>query len=550
MNWKSIFRVLGDYLFMFSATLAFGFALSLYYQFYVPRIAHPAHHASFGFAMTGILCLVTAAAFKIWSREEERSPIQLREGLLIVLAVWVLTSIFGALPFNFSGTLDHFIDSWFESVSGLTTTGSSILHAKLYNDVGEELPIHYIYSGFQKVDYTFYGTVAPAVDAAGKTVLVGIEAVPKALIFWRSFLHWYGGMGIVLLFVAFLPLLGAQGRTIFRYESTGPMFAPLFPRVRDTAIVLLQIYLFLTAANILALLITNPSIPLFDAICVAFSTISTGGFAPRNASVGTYNSAATDFVTIFFMAAGGINFALYYDVLKGRFYKIFEPEFLTYIGLLLGLSGIAAWGIYGAPKILLTGPLPTPEHYNFFDSIRYGAFQVVTCMTNTGFSTCDYDQWPFISQAMMLVSMYLGGMAGSTSGGLKIIRVCILWQCMRHGIISHFRRSEVRLVRVGAREIGQETIIGVLTIFLIMVAASLVGVLLLIANGVDPETSLGLNGCMINNTGSSFRAAGPTESCAFLSPFSKTVCIIWMFIGRLEYYAWFAVLLPSFWKKR
>jgi len=550
MNWKSIFRVLGDYLFMFTAFLGIGLAASLYYQFYVPRIFHPAHHASAGFAMTMILCLATAFVFKIWSREEERS-IQLREGILIVLAVWVLTSIFGALPFTLSGTLEHFIDSWFESVSGLTTTGSSILHPKLYNDLGEELPIHYVYNGFQKVEYTFYGTVAPAVDAlTGKTVLIGIEALPKALLLWRSLLHWYGGMGIVLLFVAFLPLLGPQGRTIFRYESTGPMFAPLFPRVRDTAIVLLKIYLFLTAANMFALIVTNPRLPLFDVINIAFATISTGGFAPRNASVGTYDSAATDFVTIFFMASGGVNFALYYDLLKGRFFKLFEPEFLAYIGLLIGLSALAAWGIYGAPKLLLTGPLAQPEQYGCFDSIRYGAFQVVSCMTNTGFVTCEYDQWPFFSQSMMLIAMYLGGMAGSTSGGLKIIRVCILWQCMRHAIVSHFRRSEVRLVRVGSREIGQETIIGVLTIFLIMIATSLVGILLLIANGVDPETALGLNGCMINNTGASFRAAGPTESCAFLSPFGKTICILWMFLGRLEYYAWFAVLLPSFWKKR
>jgi trk system potassium uptake protein TrkH len=187
--------------------------------------------------------------------------------------------------------------------------------------------------------------------------------------------------------------------------------------------------------------------------------------------------------------------------------------------------------------------------YSLCDAVRYGFFQMITAMTATGFSTIDYDSWPSFSQSIMLVSMYFGGMAGSTTGALKIIRICILAQCLLFSIRSLFRKAEVRYMRIGSREIDPETSTGVLTFFLITIFSSLIGVHLLVFNGVDLETSFGLNACMINNAGSSFRMAGPGEGCAFLSPFGKLICMIWMLLGRLEYYAWFALLLPSFWKK-
>jgi trk system potassium uptake protein len=551
MNFKGIGLVVSDYLFMFAGfTFFFGVAICLYFQFYVPASFHPAPHPTEAFILTMLITLFCAVMLKVVCEGGEKF-IQLREAIVLVVSIWLITSVVGALPFTISGTLEHFIDAWFEAVSGLTTTGSTILHPKAYDATGQEVAIVSNYVAFQPIQYIFYGTVKPVIDSATHKVLFsGVEALPQGLLFWRSFLHWYGGMGIVLLFVALLPALGTSGRVLFRYESTGPLFAPLFPQVRQTAIVLLAIYIILTLANIFFLLITNSRISVFDAVNVAFSTISTGGFAPKNASIGAYESSATDIVTMIFMTAGGINFAIYYDLIKGRFYKLFDTELLAFLGIIAVASTIAAWGIHGSNKILLTGPLEHPETYSWADSFRYGAFHVISCITNTGFSSCDFDKWPAISQTIILLVMYLGGMAGSTSGGLKIVRVCILWKCAKNAIVSLFRRSEVRITRIGNREIDSETTIGVLTFFLIMVLTSLVGILALLIIGVDIETSIGLNGCMINNTGNAFRAAGPTESCAFLSPIGKFICIVWMLVGRLEYYAWFALFLPSFWKNR
>ena len=547
MNVKGLFRIFSDYLLMLALFTGIGLAVSIYFQYFVLPVDHPAPHPTEAFLLTILIAIFAAVCLKILAQGADKA-IHLQEAILLVVGIWLITSIIGALPFTLSGTLDHFIDAWFESVSGLTTTGSSILHPKAYASSGQEIPYHMVYTAFQKIEYTFYGTVKPVIDATtGQVLLTGIEAVPKALLFWRSFLHWYGGMGIVLLFVALLPALGVQARALFRYESTGPLFSPLFPKVRQTAIVLLKIYVILTLACLISLLVTNPAMSFFDALNISFSTISTGGFAPKNTSVGYYNSAWTDYIVLIFMISGGVNFALYYDWSKGRFYRLLDPEFLLFLGMIVVFCGIASWGIYGAKKVLLTGA--TNEVYSLADSIRYGSFQVVSCMTNTGFATCDYDHWPAISQTIMLIVMYLGGMAGSTSGGLKTIRVFILLKYCRTAISSVFRRNEVQILRVGNREIDKETITGVLAFFLVMVLSSIIGILMLLGDGVDIETALGLNGCMINNTGNAFRVAGPTESCAFMSPFGKTVCIIWMFIGRLEYYAWFALFLPSFWKK-
>jgi len=548
MNIRAVLRVLGSYLFMLTAFIAIGFLASVYFQAYTPSHLPVAPHPTNAFLLSMLCCVGLGFLFKAYSHHSDQT-IGLREAIFLVISIWILTSIFGALPFYFNGSLSNFVDAWFESVSGLTTTGSSVLHPKLFDTSGQEVPFQLVYSGFKKIEYQFYGTINPVLDpSSGKVLLQGIEALPQALQFWRSWLHWYGGMGIILLFVAILPALGMHGRVLFRYESTGPLFAPLFPRAQQTALVLLKIYIGLTSACFFALLFTNPNMTAFDALNLSFATIATGGFTAKNMSIASFNSVSTELVTMIFMISGGINFALYYDIIKGRFFRIWEPEVLTFFSILIIFCLLASLGIYGAPKVLLSGP--SGETYSFLDALRYGSFQIISCITNTGFVSCDYDQWPFFSQGLMLIAMYFGAMAGSTCGGLKIIRICILWQALRHAASSLFRRNEVRVIRVGNRDINQETVVGVLSFFLVMVVSSLMGIMLLIFFDVDFETALGLNGCMINNTGASFRVAGPVESCAFLSIPGKLVCIAWMFLGRLEYYAWFALFMPSFWRNR
>lgn len=548
MYWKSCCHVIGNYLYFLAAFLGFGLLVSAYFQFVVPPHLHPAPHTTLGFLYSTIVCLFFAALLRWYTKHDEK-VVQLREAILSVVLIWLITSVLCALPFTLSGTLQHFVDAWFESVSGLTTTGSSICQAKAYNAAGKEIPIQFVATAMPPVTYTFYGTITPVRDKEGTVLYTGVEALPLALIFWRSALHWYGGLGIVLLFVAILPALGTQARTLFRYESTGPLFTPLFPKVRDTAIVLLKIYVFLTIACIAALMIVNPELSLFESTNIAFSTISTGGFSPKNSSIAYYQSPGTELVIIVFMLAGGVNFAIYYDVMKGRFYRMFDPELLTFIGIIFVLGLLTSIPLIGTKQASLLSQT-TSGTYGFWEALRYGYFQIVSCNTNTGFATADFDKWPALSQSLMLFAMYLGGMAGSTSGGIKTVRTIILALCARNAIAGFFRRNEVRISRIGTREIDTETLSGVLNFFLLMVLTSLVGLLCLVAMHIDWDTAIGLNGCMISNTGSSFRAAGPAESCAFLPALGKVVCILWMLIGRLEYYAWLTLLLPSFWRSR
>lgn len=548
MNLKACYRIIGAYLFIFAGIAMVGLGVSIYFQVFQAPTIHPTSHVTSSFLITIVLSLICGAIFQFFSRKSE-TFLPLKEIIFSLLSIWILTIFLTALPFSLSGVLSEPMDAIFEAVSGLTTTGSTVMYPKEYDSLGQEIPIHRMFFGFQKIEYAFYGTIKPVIDPITHTVLLkGIEAVPEALLFWRSFISWIGGVGIIFLFIAILPALGVRGKSLFRYESTGPVFHQLFPQVRKSALVLFAIYLVLTILCICALLWTNPKLPVFEAINIAFVTVSTGGFSTKNASLAAYNCFSTEVVVMIFMIFGAINFTFYYDLLRGRFYRLFEPEFLVFLGLLLIFCFLASSQLVGTEKIALTDAKPVA--YSVFDSIRYGFFQIISSMTNTGLATINYDQWPFFSQNIMLVVMYLGGMSGSTSGGLKIIRVCILWQCARYAIKSLFQPSAVQVLRVGTREIDQGTATGVLTFFLVMVASSLAGISLLIFSGVDLETSLSLNGCMINNCGNSFRMAGPTEACAFLSPLGKSICIAWMLLGRLEYYAWFALLLPSFWKSK
>ena len=554
MNYQGVLRVIGTYFFFLAAIIGVGLGVSIYFQQFVPAQQHLQEHPTMAFATTFFICLLTGIILRFLTGNADKELL-LREAILSVLSIWIVTIVITALPFRFSGVLNNMVDACFETASGLTTTGSTILHAKQYNLTGQEIPIHKVLHGFQEIQYTYYGTVVPLKDEiTGAVIATGIEALPQALLFWRAFTQYVGGLGMVLLLVALLPALGEKGRILFRYESTGPSFSPLFPQVRKTSLVLMSIYTALNLVCMVFLLMTNKNLSCFEAMNISFATVSTGGFCSKNASLAGYNCLATDIVVMVFMVLGSLNFALYYDLIKGRLYKFFEPDVLIFLFLLLASSLWASVNLWGTPKHYLPpsseSMLSDSSIYSFPESIRYGFFQVISCISTTGFATQNYDLWPFFTQAILLVVMYLGGMSGSTAGGIKSIRICILWQTARKTIQSLFNRNEIQIIRVGDRQIDRETITGVLCFFLIFVLASLAGVLFLIYLGVDLETALGLNACMINNTGFSFRMAGPTESCAFLSVFSKLVCIAWMLIGRLELYVWFALFLPSFWRTR
>lgn len=548
MNYSGLFKIIGAYLFVMSLFLGIGLAVCIYFEHYLP-VKHPYPNTATGaFLITLILCFITAIISRKIGISADKS-LQLKEAILSVVVIWILTILFSALPFRLSGVLSDMSDACFEAVSGLTTTGATLMHPKSYGPDGIEIPIHKVFYGFQKIEYSFYGTVTPIIDPATKKIISeGVEALPKGILFWRSFTNWIGGLGVVLLFVALLPAIGERGKVLFRYESTGPLFSPLFPQARKTSIVLFEIYLGITALCIIFLLIVNPAIGLFDSIAIAFSALSTGGFSTKNSSIAFYNSLGTEVVTMIFMVAGATNFALYYHFLRGKFFKLFEPEAIMFYLLLITFCIAASLQLVGESMYTLTDQKGIST-YSLSEAFRYGSFQIISSMTNTGFCTINYDLWPFFSQNVMISAMYFGGMAGSTCGGLKIIRVLILFQCIRYVVKSIFRRNEIRSIRVGNRDIDQETAFNVLGFFLIVISTSLIGITFLVFSGIDPETALGLNACMINNTGLAFRMAGPVESCAFLSFFPKFICMAWMLLGRLEYYIWFVLFLPSFWRK-
>ncbi|WP_068471426.1 TrkH family potassium uptake protein [Candidatus Protochlamydia phocaeensis] len=546
MFYREIFRILSSYLLLYTGILAVPFALALYYQFGLDPALHPQPHATWAFAYTMLICLFLAGlCTKVSSKT--KGTLYRRESLATAVIIWIVTPLIGGLPFLFSGTLERFDQAFFEAASGFTTTGATVLEAKQYDQKGEETPIRRTYCGMQETTYVFYGNIAPVVNPLTGERLEGIEAVGKALLFWRSLMQWLGGMGILVLFVAFLPELGVNGKFLFQTESPGPIKETLTPRITETAFQLWKIYVGLTIIQILLLLTLDVRMPLLDAVTLSFSTLSTGGFSIHNDNIAYYHSAAVEWIVLAFMILGSLNFSFYYYILKGKFYRLFEPEFGLYLSLLLLLGGFVTWNLVGQPIIALSGE--NRGTYSFCEALRIGFFQLVSAQTSSGFFTTDYDNWPYSILTITLIVMYLGGMAGSTSGGIKIVRFYMLYEIIKAKIEAIFRPKTIRIVRLGQREIDNGAAISVLCFFALAIAFSVIGTFCYIVDGIDPETALGLTACMINNTGIAFRAAGPLSTLAFLSPFATYWSIFMMILGRLEFYAVLALLIPAFWKE-
>ena len=286
--------------------------------------------------------------------------------------------------------------------------------------------------------------------------------------------------------------------------------------------------------------------PLFDVFCTTFSTISTGGFTVRNDSIGSYNNALTDWVVILFMLIGSINFGIYFHILRRRIYKIYDMDFLVFLLFILGGSLFVSFNILGFTQTLPDGSEIT---LSLGQALRYGFFQTISAQTSTGFTNINYDIWPFSSQVILLLWMFVGGMSGSTSGGIKTTRFYILFKIICDKIESIFRPEKIRHLRIGYKDINVKISTTVLVFFALAIFSAVIGTFGMIINGVDPETSLGVVGCVLNNVGYAFRAAGPDGSFAILPPMSKIISIFLMLLGRLEYFAVLLLFIPSFWKK-
>lgn len=547
MQFRDIFKIIGSYLLGFTIILTIPLAVAAYYQFVVDPAEHPQPHSTGAFLITLVLCGALGAFFYALGRGVT-GHLYKKEGIAVVSIIWLLTPAIAGLPFIFGGAIENPSLAYFEAVSGLTTTGATTLQAKEYDPTtGKEVPIRASF-GDPAVKYAFYGTVPPVRDpATGKVLYTGIEAVSKGVLFWRSFIQWLGGVGIVVLFVAILPTLGVSGKLLARSEMPGPLKDAWAPRIKQAAVQLWLIYVVLTVIQIVALMVTNEKMEWLDAITITFSTLSTGGFSIRNASIGYYQNAFTDWIVIIFMIVGGVNFALYYYIVKGKFYRIYTPEFILYLLIIVFSCILSAIYLWGTTTPLLTGG--TETFSSFAEALRFGSFQVVSAMTSTGFASANYDHWPYVVQVLMILLMFAGGMSGSTAGGIKTVRLYMLFRIAHDQVESLFRTSTIKQFRVYDQEINKDAALNVLAFFLIIISLSALGTFLYVIDNIDPETSLSLVACMINNCGMAFRMAGPVESCAFLSNFSANMSSLLMLLGRLEFFVLLAILAPAFWKQ-
>jgi trk system potassium uptake protein TrkH len=424
-------------------------------------------------------------------RERTKTLLNHREGMAIVALGWIGAGIAGALPFWFGGMLG-FTDALFESVSGFTTTGS--------------------------------------------TVLTDIEIVPRGLLMWRSLTHWLGGMGIIVLSLAILPFLGVGGMQLYKAEVPGPVPDKLKPRIKDTAMALWKVYLLFSVLQ--AVLLYFGGMDVFDSICHTFGTMATGGFSTKNASVGHYDSGYLQTVIIIFMFIAGVNFSLHFRLLLGEpgaFLK--DAEFRFYTVVVLVSTAVVALAVYGT------------EYDSFLEALRYAAFQVVSICTTTGFATADYEQWAPVTMAVLLFLTFLGGCAGSTGGGIKCMRVLLLLKQAYHEIFRLIHPHSVSYVKLGNRIVRAEVLSGVLGFFVLYIGLFVLSSTLIAAMGVDVLTAFSATAACIGNIGPGLGSVGPAENFAHLPQAAKWVLTLCMLLGRLEIYTVFILFVPEFWRK-
>ncbi len=443
-----------------------------------------------------VFLIVSAVLFALYflcgRKKPENTRIYAKESFIIVGAAWILWSLFGALPFFITQSIPNYIDAFFETVSGFTTTGS--------------------------------------------TILQDIEILPKGVAFWRSFTHWIGGMGVLVFVLMLTSLDDENSMPLMRAEVPGPEADKLVPKARHTAKLLYQMYFALTAAEVIMLMLGGMN--LYDALLHAFSTAGTGGFSNRNASVSYYDSAYIDGVITVFMILFGVNFNLYFLILIKDWKSALKNEELrAYLGVIAAAIAVITVNIlhiYG----------------NIAHAFRYASFQVASIITTTGFYTADYEQWPELSKTILLAVMFIGACAGSTGGGIKVSRFVIICKSIRQEVRKLIHPNMVSVVKLDGKRVSSETMRGVnayMAAYVLILAAS---VLLVSIDNFDFATSFSGVLTTMNNTGPGIAAVGPVENFSAFSPLSKIVFCFDMLVGRLEIFPYLLMLSPDLWRRR
>lgn len=539
MGCKPICKIFGRYLLYFSILLLIPLAVSITYEFFIDkRTAYPVN--TFAFSITLLVSVLFGLLLTYVCKDEQEDNIHRKWSIILVALIWTVTPILCAIPFVLTKSLENPLDALFESMSGLTTTGITVVEPKVYDDSGKEILIEHANPQNPHIIYKFYGTISPLKDPKTGTILhEGVEALGKPLLFWRIFLQWIGGIGIVVLFLTVLPTVSMGGRFLYESEVTGPNKEGILPRIRETVTLLWKVYIGLTLLLIFLLMASDAEISLFEATTLAMSTLSTGGFTIYSGCfLGILNPLTIVTIAIF-MILGGLNFSIYYYAIKRKFEAILQPELFYYLLILVLGSLLVSLGLW----------LTYDKSPSLLEALAYGTFHAISAQTSTGFTIISYDFWPANCQFILLILMYIGGMSGSTAGGIKVIRFIIAWKIMVNKVESFFRPEVVRLLKVGNREISDKVALSVFSIFIITFIFVVLGTYLLILDGNDFITSFTLISSLVNNNGMYFGGIGCLASVGYLSAFSKIVGIIWMALGRLEYFSLLVLIMPSFWKK-
>ena len=478
MNYSIVLYILGCVLKFESAFLVLPALVGLIYR----------EHASVSYLAVAVLCLILGVL--LTHKKPRSTNLYTREGFVAVALSWIIMSIFGAIPFVLTGDIPFYVDALFETISGFTTTGSSIL--------------------------------------------TDVESISKASLFWRSFSHWIGGMGVFVFIMAILPMMGGSTMNLMKAESPGPSVSKLVPHVKDTAKILYGIYIAITICE--ATILRALGMPLFDSLTTTFGTVGTGGFGIRNDSIAGYSPAIQITITVF-MILSGINYTAYFYILTGKIKELFKIEEVRwYLAIIFGSVAVITWNVRSL--------YPT-----FSETLRHAFFQVGSIITTTGYATTDFDLWPALSKTLLVTLMFIGACAGSTSGGIKVSRILILLKTIRKELSLIIHPRQVKKIRMDGHPVDHETLRSANVFLVVYFVLLLTSMLLISVDEFDFSTNFTSVVTVLNNIGPGLNLVGPTQNFSIFSPFSKFVLMFDMLAGRLELFPMMILLMPSTWKK-
>lgn len=480
MNFKVVSKILGMLLVCEALLMIPSLAVAAYYR----------GTDIYAFALSILITGLVGGLLTLI--KTDKKSIYARDGFAIVALGWILLSLFGAFPFYISHAIPSFVDCFFETSSGFTTTGASIL--------------------------------------------THIADLPKGILFWRSFTHWVGGMGVIVFTLAILPSIGAGSVQMMKAESPGPKPGKIVPKVAETAKILYGIYIIITIVEIV--LLKMAGLPLFDSAIHTFGTVGTGGFSNMNLSVGEYNNVYAEVIMTIFMFICGANFTLYYQMLKGDLKAPFKDEEFRFY------SGVVIMSI-----ILITINLYGNVFSSIWVSLRHSSFQVVSIISTTGYVSTDFEKWGMFSKIILFILMFIGGCAGSTGGAIKNIRFLLLFKVMKRELLQIIHPKAVYSIRFCKRAVDEKTISEVLGFFFMYIMIYITAVLIVSLDNLGWGTTLSSVAATLGNVGPGFEVVGAVGNYSTLSVLSKIVLSMCMIIGRLEIYPILLLGMPSFWKR-